>query len=167
MTPDTGRVDRAVTVAAMSDIFDRAGDGIFFTHSAGAFAGWETAMANSKVKAIVAIEPGGFPFPEGTGAQNGVSMDKFMKLTKIPIIVYFGDYIPERETAAFSENFWRDVLQSARQWAALVNSYGGDVTIVHLPEIDISGNTHFIMSDLNNQVVANHIADWLSEKRLK
>jgi hypothetical protein len=81
--------------------------------------------------------------------------------------VYFGDYIPERETAAFSQNFWRGVLQSARQWAELVNRNGGDVTVVHLPEIGITGNTHFIMSDLNNAVVADHIADWLGEKGLK
>lgn len=167
MTPDTGRVDSAVTVEAMSAIFDRAGEGIFFTHSAGGFAGWETAMKNDKVKAIVAVEPGGFPFPAGEGVQGGVPMTEFMKLTKIPIIVYFGDYIPERETAAFSQNFWRGVLQSARQWAELVNRNGGDVTVVHLPEIGITGNTHFIMSDLNNAVVADHIADWLGEKGLK
>jgi pimeloyl-ACP methyl ester carboxylesterase len=167
MTPDTGRVDSAVTVEAMSAIFDRAGDGIFFTHSAGGFAGWETAMVNDKVKAIVAIEPGGFPFPEGEGVQGGVPMTEFMKLTKIPIIVYFGDYIPAEETAAFSQNFWRGVLQSARQWAELVNSNGGDVTVVHLPEIGITGNTHFIMSDLNNQVVADHIDHWLGSKGLK
>jgi DNA gyrase inhibitor GyrI len=47
-----------------------------------------------------------------------------------------------------------------------VNSNGGDVTIVHLPEIEITGNTHFIMSDLNNLEIAEHLSDWLNEKGL-
>lgn len=33
------------------------------------------------------------------------------------------------------------------------------VTVVHLPEIGLKGNTHFIMSDLNNV----EVADFLSE----
>jgi pimeloyl-ACP methyl ester carboxylesterase len=172
MTPNTGSVDAAAITDAMSAVFDRSGDGILFTHSAGGVPGWKTAIKNDRVRAIVAIEPGGFSFPEGKTPENnrggaGIPLDEFMKLTKIPIIVYFGDYIPEQETAAFSQNFWRNTLATARQWADLVNSNGGDVTVVHLPEIGINGNTHFIMSDLNNQVVADHIADWLGEKGLK
>ena len=34
---------------------------------------------------------------------------------------------------------------------------GGDVTVVHLPEIGIRGNTHFPMSDLNNVQIADQI----------
>jgi hypothetical protein len=89
-----------------------------------------------------------------------------MKLTKIPIMVYFGDYIPDEETGIPSQDFWRQLLVSARQWAELVNGNGGDVTVVHLPEIGIEGNTHFIMSDLNNQKIAEHLVAWLDEKGL-
>lgn len=89
-----------------------------------------------------------------------------MKLTKIPIVVYFGDYIPKEESKAYSQNFWRNVLTTAHQWAKVVNAHGGDVTIVHLPEIGIKGNTHFIMSDLNNVDIADLISSWLKEKKL-
>jgi pimeloyl-ACP methyl ester carboxylesterase len=170
MTPDTGvAADPNATVVAMSALFDRTGPGIFFTHSAGGMAGWQTAIANENVKAIVAIEPGGFPFPIDQNAEpaqffGGISTDDFMKLAQIPIIVYFGDYIPDEETGIPSQDFWRQVLVSARQWAELVNGNGGDVTVVHLPEIGIEGNTHFIMSDLNNQEIAEHLIDWLDEK---
>lgn len=171
MTPNTGSVDEETIVNAMSAVFDKSGNAILFTHSAGGSPGWKTAMKNDHVKAIVAIEPGGFSFPEGEVPEGnrggkGVPMDEFMKLTKIPIVVYYGDYIPEEESAAYSLNFWRNVLASARQWAKVVNDHGGDVTIVHLPEIGIKGNTHFMMSDLNNVEIANHISSWLKEKNL-
>lgn len=169
MTPNTGNIDEVAVVDAMSAVFDRSGDGILFTHSAGGAPGWKTAIKNDHVKAIVAIEPGGFCFPEGETPEGnrggkGIPLDEFLKLTKIPIVVYFGDYIPENKTAAYSQNFWRDVLATARQWAKVVNAHGGDVTIVHLPEIGIKGNTHFIMSDLNNQEIADHISEWLNKK---
>ena len=120
---------------------------------------------------IVAVEPGGFTCPEGEEPQGnrggrGVPLDEFMQLTKIPIIVYYGDYIPAEETNASSLNFWRNVLATARQWAAVVNKHGGDVTIVHLPQVGIKGNTHFIQSDLNNTVVADHLSQWLKQKGL-
>lgn len=171
MTPNTGSIDEATIVNAMSAVFDKSGDGILFTHSAGGAPGWKTAIKNEKVKAIVAIEPGGFAFPEGETPEGnrggrGVPMSEFMKLTKIPIVVYFGDYIPKEETNAASLNFWRSVLATARQWAKAVNDHGGDATIIHLPEVGIEGNTHFIMSDLNNLEVEAHITKWLKSKSL-
>jgi pimeloyl-ACP methyl ester carboxylesterase len=173
MVPDTGTTaDPNATVIAMSELFDRSGPGVLFTHSAGAMAGWQTAIANGNVKAIVAIEPGGLPFPIDPNADpmtqfGGVSQEDFEKLIQIPIIIYMGDNIPEAETGIPSQDFWRGVLESAKQWAELVNGSGGDVTVVHLPEVGITGNTHFIMSDLNNREVAEHLDGWLTEKGLK
>jgi hypothetical protein len=43
---------------------------------------------------------------------------------------------------------------------------GGDVTVVHLSETGIRGNTHFIMSDLNDQEIAGHLSAWLAQKGL-
>ncbi|MNS42123.1 Alpha/beta hydrolase family protein [compost metagenome] len=172
MTPNTGNVDEETIVNAMSAVFDKSGDGILFTHSAGGAPGWKTAIKNEHVKAIIAIEPGGFSFPEGEVPEGnrggkGIPLTDFLKLTKIPIVVYYGDYIPTQETNAASLNFWRNVLATARQWAKVVNAHGGDVTIVHLPEIGIKGNTHFIMSDQNNKEIADLIIKWLKEKGLK
>ncbi|HMU46191.1 MAG TPA: alpha/beta fold hydrolase [Chitinophagaceae bacterium] len=171
MTPNTGTVNEEAIVNAMSAVFDRSGNGILFTHSAGGAPGWKTAIKNDKVKAIIAIEPGGFTFPEGeVPADNrggkGVPLDEFKQLTKIPIVVYYGDYIPKDTSTAYSLNFWRNVLATARQWANVVNAYGGDATIVYLPDMGIKGNTHFIMSDLNNATIAETVAKWLKEKGL-
>ncbi|WP_225870878.1 alpha/beta hydrolase [Pedobacter cryophilus] len=171
MTPNTGSVDEATIVNAMSAVFDQSGDGILFTHSAGGAPGWKTAIKNEHVKAIVAYEPGGFAFPEGevpsgNRGGRGIPLEDFKKLTKIPIVIYFGDFIPMEESTAASLNFWRNVLATARQWVKVVNAHGGDATVVHLPEIGIKGNTHFPMSDLNSKEVADVLSKWLKEKGL-
>ncbi|MGK6349898.1 alpha/beta hydrolase [Parapedobacter sp. DT-150] len=171
MTPNTGNVDEATIVDAMSAVFDKSGDGILFTHSAGGSPGWKTAIKNGRVKAVVAYEPGGFAFPEGEAPEGnrggaGIPLEEFKRLTKIPIVVYFGDNIPKEETNAASLNFWRNVLATARQWAKVVNAHGGDVSIVHLPEIGIKGNTHFPFSDLNNIEIADLLSEWLREEGL-
>lgn len=53
-----------------------------------------------------------------------------------------------------------------REWAKLLNDMGGDVTAIHLPEIGLYGNTHFPFSDLNNVEVANHLSEWMADKKL-
>ena len=54
----------------------------------------------------------------------------------------------------------------ANEWAKVVNSHGGDVTIVVLPEVGIKGNTHFMMADTNNKEVADHMEQWIKAKGL-
>jgi len=47
-----------------------------------------------------------------------------------------------------------------------VNRHGGDVTVVHLPERGIHGNTHFAFADLNNVHIADEVSKFLSDKGL-
>jgi hypothetical protein len=47
-----------------------------------------------------------------------------------------------------------------------VNRQGGDVRLVHLPEIGIRGNSHFPFSDLNNVQIADLVSQFLTEKNL-
>jgi hypothetical protein len=54
----------------------------------------------------------------------------------------------------------------ARLWRDAVNRHGGDVTLVHLPEMGIRGNTHFAFSDLNNIQIADFMSEWLNKKGL-
>ena len=53
-----------------------------------------------------------------------------------------------------------------RAFAELVNKYGGDCKVIHLPEIGIKGNTLFMFSDLNNIEIADLLSKWLKEKGL-
>ena len=54
----------------------------------------------------------------------------------------------------------------ARLWRDTVNRHGGGVRLIHLPEIGIKGNTHFLMSDLNNVQIADLVSKFLAEKKL-
>ena len=92
-------------------------------------------------------------------------MDEFSKLTKISIIIYYGDNIPAEPDPNPSTDGWRARLEMARLWRDAVNKHGGDVTVVHLPEIGIKGNTHFPFSDLNNVEIADLMSEWLKEKK--
>jgi hypothetical protein len=106
--------------------------------------------------------------PSSSGALKAVSVPlvEFMPLTKIPIIIYYGDNIPTQPTANPGQDGWRARLAMARLWRDAVNRRGGDVTVVHLPELGILGNTHFPFSDLNNVQIADLMAEFLEKKGL-
>lgn len=178
VTPNTGPYDAGVISDAMSALFTRTGPAILFTHSQAGGPGWLTAIKNPNVKAIIAFEPGsGFIFPEGelppampsaagTLSPEAVPLADFQKLTHIPIIIYYGDNFPIEPTTERGQDNWRVRLAMARLWVDAVNRHGGDARLVHLPEIGIRGNTHFLMSDLNNVAIANQVSQFLAEKEL-
>jgi len=178
MTPNTGPFDINVVSDGVSALFGRIGPGILVTHSQSGGPGWLTAIKNPNVKAIVSFEPGSsFVFPEGEvppPMQNAfdtlqgvpVPMSEFMALTRIPIVIYYGDNIPDQPMAMPAQDSWRARLAMARLWRDTVNKHGGDVTVVHLPEIGIRGNTHFPFSDLNNLQIADQVSKFLTEKKL-
>ena len=163
---------------AMSALFAKIGPAILFTHSQGGGPGWLTAIKNPNVKAIVAFEPGsGFIFPEGelppampsaagTLAPEAVPLADFEKLTRIPIVIYYGDNFPVEPTSERGQDNWRVRLAMARLWVAAINKHGGDAQLVHLPEVGIRGNTHFLMSDLNNLQIADLVSKFLTQKKL-
>lgn len=179
MTPNIGPADFEVYSDAYAALFDKIGPAVFVTHSQGGPVGWFALRKTKNIRAVVSYEPGGqMPFPEGmlpeegkyvtlSGTHEGIEvpMDVFMEYTKIPILVYYGDNLPETDERPELYE-WTRRLHLMRKWAALINAHGGDATVVHLPEIGLRGNTHFPFSDLNNAEVAEHLAKWLHEKNL-
>jgi hypothetical protein len=169
-----------VAVDAASALFDKIGPGVLVTHSHSGGLGWRTAMKNRNIKAIVSYEPGsGFVFPEGevppampsaggTLEAAGVPLQDFMALTRIPIIIYYGDNIPPPAEPSTNPGHdgWRVRLAMARLWVDAVKRHGGDATVVHLPEVGIRGNTHFPFSDLNNLEIADLMSTFLATKGL-
>jgi len=180
MTPNTGNFDPLVIRDAVSSLFDKIGEGILVTHSQGGGPGWLSAIDNEKIKAVIAYEPySSFVFPEDElpepivsnglfGELKGTPIVKedFLKLTKVPIVIYYGDNIATQSTDVWNMDHWRSGLEMARIWAKVINKYGGDAQVVHLPEIGIYGNTHFPFSDLNNLQVADTMYQWLERKGL-
>ena len=179
MTPTIGSVDFEVYSDAYAALFERIGPAIFVTHSQGGPVGWQTLLKTRNIRAIVSYEPGGgIPFPVGQVPEEGrvltlskktegieVPMDVFLEYTKIPIVVYYGDNLPETDERPEIYE-WTRRLHLMRRWAEMLNKRGGDVTVIHLPEVGLHGNTHFPMSDLNNKEVAELMFQWLEERGL-
>lgn len=184
MTPNTGAYDEQVISDAMVEVLKKSGDAVLITHSQGGGPGWWTVIKSDQVKGIVAYEPGsGFVFPEnelpeampsatGTLSPTPVKMAEFQKLTRIPIIIYYGDNIPnEKNGYAGQQNAgqdnWRVRLKMAQLWVDnKINQHGGKAQLLHLPDIGVYGNTHFPFSDLNNQQIAELLLQWLHKNRL-
>ena len=65
-TPNTGPFDIQLVSDACAALFEKIGPGVLVTHSQGGGGGWFTAMKSTKVRGIVAYEPGSnFVFPQG------------------------------------------------------------------------------------------------------
>lgn len=162
MTPNTGSYDQALDAAAlgavMADVKTMTGQkSIYITHSQGGGVGWDTPMEN--VAAIVAIEPGGAP-------QVGSEQYKKLLDAKIPIIMYFGDYIDNGPSDIMSTGFWKMIRDGAVAFAEQYNADGGDATVIDLPQIGLYGNSHFMFQELNNKEIADHIQGWLEARGL-
>lgn len=186
-TPNTGAEPRDNTHrrfmgTTMTDLLRRTGPAILTTHSNSGQYGWFTGMASpDKVKAIIALEPGQFVFPDDKPvkekfAQNklagellaGISVprEEFLKLTKFPILVVYGDNIFTEPSDIFNVEVWRLSREYAKDFVAAINEAGGDATLLELPQIGIRGNTHAMFADLNNLQIADELEKWLATKKL-
>ncbi|TWI62519.1 hypothetical protein IP91_04039 [Pseudoduganella lurida] len=186
-TPDTGThpftaEHRAFMGRTVGELFRQVGPAVLLTHSHSGQYGWSTAMnAPDLVKAVVAYEPGQFAFPEGErppeivsvaeGVREAmepqmVSQAQFQKLTRMPIIIIYGDYISPDPSPVFNVDLWRVASARARQFVDAVNRHGGDAQLIILPQLGIKGNSHAPFADLNNVEIADHLEKFLGSKRL-
>lgn len=159
MTPNTGSFDTEIIAAAMDevmkDVREKTGQkSIYVTHSQGGAIGWNVDTEN--VAAIVAIEPGGTP------EIDSEQYNKFLE-ADIPIVIYYGDYIDNGPEDIVSTSFWKGVKDAANEFAQSYNAGGGNCTVVSLPDIGITGNSHFMFQELNSDEIAAHVENWIKE----
>lgn len=167
MTPDTGmdsvngdqNIDTTVVAQAVAatidEVYERTGkDSILVTHSQGGMPGWETARYTDHIAAIVAIEPG--MAPEVGSEDYQALLDK-----NIPIAFYYGDYIGEEYTDVPAASMWAMMASTADTFHEAYAAAGGNSTVIHLPDEGITGNDHFMFQDLNNDVIAEHVENWI------
>jgi hypothetical protein len=173
ITADTGPNDLVVAPKAVSALLDKIGESVLLTHSDSGSRGWLAALANKKVKGIVAYEPAQFVFPEGGAPPPRglfpniiVPIAEFKKLTRIPIQLVYGDYIPEVAGPDGTSPLLVANLANAKDFVRSVNEHGGKAQPLILPEIGIRGNTHFAMSDLNNLKIADLLSNFLERNHL-
>ena len=162
MTVNTGGYDEPLFGQALSAVltdvqYMTGRKTVYVTHSQGGRVGWSTDVEN--IAAIVTVEPGGAPMPGSPAYQ------KFLD-AKVPMLFLFGDYIANGPENIMSTGFWQGVLQQCRDFAEQYTKDGGEATVISLPEIGITGNSHFLFQEMNNDVIADLVEDWLKEHGL-
>lgn len=173
-----------VETDALAVLLNEIGPSIVLTHSSTGIRGWITATKSPAVAAIVSYEPGAVVFPEGevpppiaradgmrVPAGNAVPLADFMKLTKMPVQIVWGDYIPSELSATnvgprLTLDNRRINVVRAKLFVDAINRHGGRAKNVMLPEIGVRGNTHFPMLDLNNLKIADLLSAFLKEQGL-
>lgn len=108
------------------------------------------------VAAIVAIEPGAAP-EVGSDAYNAMAEQN------IPVAFYYGDYIGQQYTDVPAAAMWSMMASTADTFTAAYTAAGCTSTVVRLPDEGITGNDHFMFQDLNNDVIADHIENWIQQ----
>ena len=175
-TADTAPTSDAQTSDAVAALFQKIGPAILVSHSAGGLPGWLTAPKAANVRALVSYEPVGCVFPEGElpppiptagGDVSGTAIPAadFAKLARIPIQIIYGDNIPDTPSV-YGLDLWRGRRAMCKLSVERLRAAGGDAELLSLPDIGVHGNTHFAMSDLNNEEIADLLSQYLHHRHL-
>ncbi len=152
---------------AAAKAIDRIGPVVLVANSAGGWRALLAALRTDNVKAIVAYENPGYVFPEGEGPASAegpfgpshVPLAAFMKLTRIPIQIVWGDNIDKSPV-------WPAQYRLCQQFVASVNAHGGHAEMLELTKIGLRGNTHLAFADMNNVAVADQLSAFLKKHGL-
>jgi pimeloyl-ACP methyl ester carboxylesterase len=138
----TGNNDAAV--AALSAAIREIGPVALVAHSHGGEIALRSAMdCPGLVRALVAIEPSGFPAAPDAGRVGG---RRFLFVN--------GDYLD-------AHPLWIALAERIRSFAAELAAAGGRIDLWDMPARGGCGNSHMMMMDDNNEAIAAAIGDWL------
>ena len=90
-------------------------------------------------------------------------MSQFLALTNIPILIFYGDNIPEQPTDMPAQDSWRARLQMARLWRGGQSAWRG--RDCGAPSRSSASRQHPLpLLDLNNVQVADEVSKYLAEE---
>ena len=148
-----------VIPANVAALANELGGAILMGHSES--SGFPTQAAlqpgSHSVKGIMRLE---------TGCFGNLTTAEISTLSKIPIIIEYGDFSAVPQPA-----------NPCPAFIAAVNAAGGDVEFAWLPALTpnslykgspgpLAGNDHMVMLDTNNQTIAQIFVDWASSRGL-
>jgi pimeloyl-ACP methyl ester carboxylesterase len=170
--------DPAIISGALIKLLEKIGPAIVVTHSQSGLFGWLAGARSPSVMGIVAYEPG-FVFQKGEvpppiplfkGSQPSgtpVTSAEFDNLARIPLQVVYGDNIPKQPIPDLVADGRRAQVVTSKMFVDALNKKGsGNASVLHLPDVGLFGNSHFMFSDLNNVQVADQLSLFLSAKGL-
>jgi hypothetical protein len=157
----------ALQAAAAAELTDHIGPTVALTNSAGGLRALLTSQQSENLVGIVMYENVGYLFPPGAAPDvtpdifgpTEIPMEEFLKLTRIPIQVVWGDNVE-------NSSRYRERLIQSRAFVEQVNAHGGKAEILMLGETGLVGNTHIPFADMNNLEVAALLEEWLARQGL-
>lgn len=135
-----------ITVANLKTLINQVKDCILMVHSTSCETGYEyIKMENGTfIRALINLEP------TINLTQEAVTNKQYLNIPKLNV---YGDYLNEKKIA-------KQKL-TATKINTLINSKNGKAQIIDLPKDGIEGNSHLIMQDDNNGLLASIIIEWI------
>ena len=144
------------TLANMAVLAVRLGGAVLIGHSQSGFFPERAALIDpTGIKGIVSIED---------QCVTMLKPEELSRLTKIPILIMFGDHLIDAAGAESGGYAWSEVLDSCNQFVQQVNHAGGNAQMMYLPKMGIKGNSHMLMQDKNNLELADLILKWIDHQ---
>jgi pimeloyl-ACP methyl ester carboxylesterase len=148
--PRWASTDGAVQ-AAYDTLAQAHGPFVVVAHSQGGNFAFNMALAHpDKIRAIVALEPSGFPEP---------ALSALGTLAHIPHLLVWGDHMAGNST-------WMRIRQGLAGYRDALLANGVSVQELDLPAMGIAGNSHMLMMDTNSDQVAGMIQQWIERQGL-
>jgi pimeloyl-ACP methyl ester carboxylesterase len=138
----------------LSDLAKKLQRAVLIGHSQGGRFPFEAALLSAEgIKGLVAIEP--------AGCNSTVYSDEqIANLSKVPILVVFGDHLDADQSVGMS---WNEAFDDCKAFVARMNAAKGNASMLHTVELGIHGNSHMIMQDRNNLQIADLIMKWIEQ----
>jgi pimeloyl-ACP methyl ester carboxylesterase len=124
---------------------------VIVTHSQGGNFAFNMALAYpEKIKAVVALEPSGFPDPD---------INDLSRLRGIPHLFVWGDHIADHA-------LWSRIRSGPEKYRNALVKVGVKAETLDLPARGMKGNSHMLMMDRNSDEIAALVQQWLSANGL-
>lgn len=138
----------------LSQLAIELGGAVIIGHSESGFFPENAALVSTQnIRGMVSIEPGG-SCTTANPETVPLTSAQIKTLATVPTLVIFGDNL---------SGSWLTSYANCQSYAASIKAAGGDITLIHLPDIGIRGNSHMMMLDKNNLQVANVILKWIAQ----
>ncbi|RVT95026.1 hypothetical protein EOD43_03210 [Sphingomonas crocodyli] len=140
------------TIPGLSELADDLTQVVMIGHSqAGRMPLEVVLLGKGNIRGIISVEPAGCTSSVYTEEQIRV-------LSAVPILVIFGDHLSSRQPVGAN---WGDALADCEAFVSRVVHAGGNASIFRPVENGFRGNSHMLMQDRNNLVVADYIIHWI------